>query len=234
MGGVFLRQGQLFRFRRNLVKTQSGNGRQMLRRVRRVLPGGNGFLAAADSGSFFGAPAGLDGTETGCFLGLALLPDGVGGQHQDPAMMGILQNESLQQRLKITRPAFFPQAVKECPDAEICRRAAAVEPALQYLSVKHNPLGRLAVVPLPGFKFQVVQHREDPPVVQSFPGQSLQLLPEGGGHLVRLVFGNIPGFQREPGLLDAAANFQPDVPGKAAFQKAPLQRGLVVPAEDVR
>ena len=60
VGGVFLRQGQLFRFRRDLVKTQSGNGRQLLRRVRRVLPGGNGFLAAADSGSFFSAPAGSD------------------------------------------------------------------------------------------------------------------------------------------------------------------------------
>ena len=95
-------------------------------------------------------------------------------------------------------------------------------------------MGRLAVVPLPGFKFQIVQYRENPPVVQSFPGQALQLLPEGGGYLVRLVFGNVPGFQREPRLLDAAANLQADVPGKAAFQKAPLQRGLVVPAEDVR
>ena len=95
-------------------------------------------------------------------------------------------------------------------------------------------MGRLAVVPLPGLKLQVVQHGENPPVIQALPGQPLQLLPEGSGYLVRLVFGNVPGFQREPRLLDAAANLQADVPGKAAFQKAPLQRGLVVPAEDVR
>ena len=95
-------------------------------------------------------------------------------------------------------------------------------------------MGHLAVIPLSGFEFQIVQHREDPLVVQSFPGQPLQLLPEGGGYLVRLVFGNVPGFQREPGLLDAAANLHADVPGKAAFQKTSLQRCLVVPAEDIR
>ena len=90
MGGGLLRQGQLFRFRRNLVKTQSGNGRQLFRRVRRILPGGDYLLKPADTGGFFGAPAGLDGAETGCLPGLALLPNGVGGQHQNPAMMGIL------------------------------------------------------------------------------------------------------------------------------------------------
>ena len=37
-------------------------------------------------------------------------------------------------------------------------------------TLTHDPLGRLAVVPLPGFKFQIVQYRENPPVVQSFPG----------------------------------------------------------------
>ena len=90
MGGGFLRQGKLFRFRRDLVKMQSGNGCKLFRRVRRILPDGDYLLKSADTNGFFGTPAGLDGAETGCLLGLALLPDGVGGPHQNPAMMGIL------------------------------------------------------------------------------------------------------------------------------------------------
>ena len=88
--GSFFLYGQLFRLRRNLVKAKPGNGRQLLRRVQRILPSGDSFLEAAGAGGFRGSPAGADGAKPSGLLCLALLSYGVGGQCQNPAVMRIL------------------------------------------------------------------------------------------------------------------------------------------------
>ena len=174
-GHGLLRRGQPLRLRRHLVEAQPGDGGKLLRRVRRVLPRGEVRLIPAHAGDVPFAPCRPDGAEAGLLPVLALLPGGAGGVHQHPAAVGILQQDLLQQAFKISLPTFAAQIVKEASHAEIRPRLAAVDPTLQHLEAQNQALGHSVVVALPGLKLQVVQHGENPPPVQAFPGQPLQL-----------------------------------------------------------
>ena len=227
-----LLRGILLRLRAYVAELKPGQSRKGLRAVRARLPCLKRCLLRGDERALLAAPGGGYGLKLFRVALAPLLARRVGGDHDDLAAMGVLQQHRADELLKIALSHSGAQPVEEIADLHQRLGRAAVQPAVEHAEADAKALRIVAIVPLAHLKLQIRHRSLQLATVKAVFGQvrknSAQLLPGGS----ELVLAEVAYLKLYEWLGAAVPEHHADRFAQSCGKQLPREHGLVAATQD--